>query len=191
MHDVALAGRIQQRRILAHRQIGVDRHRQGLVQHLDGIQCVFGLVAITGYHQRHRLADIAHAIHGQCPVIDGRLDADQEGLGLGLDLAADQHRRHARTLERCRGVDGENLGMGMRRTQDGGVQRVAAHRQVVAELGRAGEQGGVLGTQQGLAQGLTRSKGGIYGSVHTDSIRKINRGKASRLAQIANSATTC
>jgi hypothetical protein len=103
-------------------------------------------VAIARQHHRHGLADMAHPVDGETPVLHRRLDRDGEGPRpaariLGGDDAIDTGQR-----QRAFDIDREDLGMGMRRAQDRRVQCIPPHRQIVGEAPGAAQQVGILET---------------------------------------------
>ena len=141
VHDVRLASRMQQRRIGAQCGARIDLDRQRSILDENRIERIFGEVAIARHDHRDRLADIAHPIDRQRPIVDRCLHADDEGFGHRLYFGAGEHRCDAWARERVARIDRQNHRVRMGRAQNGGVERATTRCHVVAEEGRAGEQG--------------------------------------------------
>ena len=110
--------RVQQRRVVGHRLVGVEDERQGLEVDPDGErggQCV-GLR--LGDDRRDRLADVAHAVDRQAPHLGEvtadrrRVDAARHRLDERDRLVPRQDGHDARHGARRRRVDAEDAGVG-------------------------------------------------------------------------------
>ena len=121
-HDIGAAGGMHQGRAVLGRFPGVDYRRQRLVGDLDVIERILGQVPVFGDYHCHRLADEAHAVDGERPLVHGLAQDDQERVRILLDLLAGKHRHYARLRDRCRGIDGNDFRLGMGRAQDRCVQ---------------------------------------------------------------------
>ncbi len=140
MHDVGLARRMQQRRVGAGGGARVGLDRQRFVLDVDVLERVFGFVSIARHDDGNRLADVAHPIDRERPIVDRGLHPDDEGLGVCLDLRADQHRGDTGSRQRLARIHALDQRVCMGRTQDCRVERAAAHRDVVTEQRGAGEE---------------------------------------------------
>ena len=114
-------------------RVGDDRQR--LVVDLHQVERVLGQVAALGDHEGHRLADVAdllsrerrlQARDGAGAVSEARGDAAD-----GAEIVAGDHGDHAGQRERRLGADLPQARVGVRRSQDGGVQHPGQ-----AEVGR-------------------------------------------------------
>ena len=150
-HQVGPGRLVDQGGAVHCRRLGVDRGRQRIVRDLDVFEGVLRLVAVLGHDQDHRLADETYPIHGQGPLVEGQLEDHDEGISELLDVLAGEDGDHAGPLQGRRGVDGNDLGVGVRRAQDGAVQRAGPHRHVVGVAPATSQQGGVFHPLQGLA----------------------------------------
>ncbi len=111
-----------------------ERVDHGLARRIfdrDQLGGVLGEIAALGHHQRHRLADIAHAADRERPLVDLRLQRHQERIGDFPDILAGEHRPDAVHGERRRCVDLHDIGVRMRRADHVGCQRAGRHRQIV------------------------------------------------------------
>ena len=97
------------------------------------------------------LAHVADAVERDAAVVHLVLEADDEGRRQGLYVGAGEDRVNARQRQRRAGVDGDDLGVGVGRAQDGGVQGGRFFGQVVDELAAAPEQRSILDAQHRLA----------------------------------------
>ena len=122
---------MQERRRRRARGLRIDHRFERLVVDAHQLGGVLGEVAALRHHQRDRLADIAHALDRQRPLIDRRLQRDQERVGQLAHVLAGDHRPHAVLRQRRGRVDADDLGVRVRRADDVSVQRPVRHRQVV------------------------------------------------------------
>jgi hypothetical protein len=144
--DVRADLRVEQGRIRFARFLGIDDRRQWPVLDCDALQRILSGVAIARQRHRDRLADMAHPVDGETPVLHRRLDRDGEGPRpaariLGGDDAIDAGQR-----QRAFWIDREDLGLRMRRAQYRRVQCIPPHRQIVGEAPGAAQQVGILET---------------------------------------------
>ena len=150
MHEMAfrdtvgLAARMQERRLGLRRRYRVDDRRQHLVGHLDEVGGVLGPVAIGRGDRDHRLADIAHLVDREAVIVDRVLEADDHRIGLGRHIRAGHDGENPRHGERFGRVDGDDLGMGVRRADEGGLQGALPDRHIVDEAALAAQQGAVF-----------------------------------------------
>ena len=99
----------------------INDRRQTAIFDAHKIGRVLGQVSIFGKDQRHRLADISHAVDGERPLMHRRLECNQERIGKLLDLFACDHSPHAVPLQRLARIDADDVGMRMARADDVGV----------------------------------------------------------------------
>ena len=126
------------------RRYRVDDRRQHLVGHLDEVGGVLGPVAIGRGDRDHRLADIAHLVDREAVIVDRVLEADDHRIGLGRHVRAGHDGENPRRGERFGRVDGDDLGMGVRRADEGGLQGALPDRHIVDEAALAAQQGAVF-----------------------------------------------
>ena len=128
---VALGLGMQQRRRRLARGARVDHGCERLVVDAHQVGGILGEVARFGDHDGDRLADIAHALDRERPLVHRRLERDQERVGELAHVLAGDDRPDA-VLRQCRArIDAGNLGVRVRRADDVSVQRAGRHRQVV------------------------------------------------------------
>jgi hypothetical protein len=120
-----------------------DRHQLG---------GVFGDVATLGDDQRHRLADIAHALDRQRPLLHRRFFGGEKRLRQLAHVVAGDDGPDAVVRQRRGDIDRNNIGVRMRRADHMGVQRADRDGQVVGVAAAARQQCGVL-----LAKGFCES----------------------------------
>ena len=152
MHFVGLRLRMQQRRILGAGRQRIDHRFERRIFDLDQLGGILGDIAAVGDHQRHRLADIAHPLDRQRPLLHRRLDHRHERIGQLAHVIAGDDRPHALMRQRRRGIDAHDLGMRMRRADHMRLQRADRHRQVVGIAAAARQQRRVLFAQDGFAE---------------------------------------
>ena len=105
-----------QRRVGVERLARVDDRRQRLVLDVDQRERVAGDVLVDGDHERHLLpleADLVAREHRLRVVGDRR----HPGQAQRLEVLGGDDRRDAGMRERARGVDREDLGVGVRAAQ--------------------------------------------------------------------------
>ena len=105
---------------------------------------VFSQIAGIGDHKRDGLADIAHALDRERPLIDGRFERNQERIGELADILAGDNRPDALLRESIRRLDADDARVSVRRADDMGVQRAGGHREVIRESPTARQQRGIL-----------------------------------------------
>src|SRR5690348_5016993 len=79
-------------------------------------------MAVMRQHDRDRLADIAHPIDREAPMLHRGLDRDRERFCPAPRILARYNAADTGHRQRCRRVDRNQLGMSMRRAQDRGMQ---------------------------------------------------------------------
>ena len=151
---VALRLRMQQRRRRRARGAGVDHRLERLVVDAHQLGGVLREVAALRHHQRHRLADIAHALDRQRPLVDRRLERDQERIGDRPHVLAGDHRPHPLARQRRFRLDAGDAGVRVRRADHVGMQRAGGHRQVVGIAPAPRQQRGILLANDRSAQKL-------------------------------------
>ena len=122
---------MQDRRCRRARGLRVDHRFERLIVDGDQLGGVLRQVAALGHHQRDRLADVAHALDRQRPLIDRGLERDQERVGELAHILAGDDRPDAVLGQRRGRVDAGNLGVRVRRADHVSVQRSDRHRQIV------------------------------------------------------------
>jgi hypothetical protein len=157
--DIARRFVVKQRRAWLDRRHRVNRGRQRVVIDDDGIGGVDSLCNGFGYHEGHRVADMANLAFGQDRMWRQRLDRSV-GLGCGChafdrpeplspDIGGRVYRQNARLAERRPRIDTDDTGMGMRRAQN-----MADGAPVGIDIGRvtarARQQASVLNPSQRL-----------------------------------------
>ena len=147
---------MQQRLRRIERRLGVNHRRQRLVVDLDQVEGVLGEITVGGDDDGHRLADIADLADSDGPTFDRRLDPDHQAGGGCRHVVGGQYGGHARRLARGVGADCHDAGMGMRRAQDGCLQRVGFGAEVVDETAAPGQQRGVFNALDRLAAPVRR-----------------------------------
>ena len=71
--------------------------------------------------------------HRKRPTFDGSLYSDDEARRQRFDIVASQHSRDAGRSARGRRVNRDDIGMGVGRAQDRGMQRAGASPEIVDE----------------------------------------------------------
>ena len=130
--DVVHRLRPQTRRALGERLLQTDHRGQLLVFDLHGLSAVLGAVDTFGDHDRHRFADVAHALHGEraaigrdhrSPLVITRDEVNfQHANAIGTDLLAGVHREHSRHTPRRRRIDPADRGVRIRRAHENSVR---------------------------------------------------------------------
>ena len=148
---------MDKRRAGRDRGAGIDHGGQRLVLDRDKIGGVFRDIAIPRQHQRHRLADIAHALHRERPLRNALLHRDQERvaellhLGAGDDMDAAQRQRR-------RGVDAADQRVRVGRADDMRVERAPIHRQIIDEPPASPQQRAILDPPHRLAEPIVHAR---------------------------------
>lgn len=146
----AIAGEVAGKAVMQHgraRRECTERIDDGAARTIfdvDELRRILGAGAVDRHDDRNGFADIAHAIDRDRPALDRCLHADDEAVGDGLDVTADQNRRNTREAPGSFNVDGKDVGMRVRRAQDRRVQRAGRDAEIVDEAAAAREQRGVL-----------------------------------------------
>ncbi|OIQ66678.1 hypothetical protein GALL_517500 [mine drainage metagenome] len=167
-HDVVGRLRPHQRRARFGRGDGIDDRRQHLVFDRDGFSRALRGNTRFRHHRRHRFTGKTHDLMRQQP---SRRHRHRLAIGArenqqcreGADVVGDQIRAGVDGLDIRRrgggpGVDGDDFGVGMRRTQHMQPQR-AVFRLVVDELTLPGEEPLVLKALDRLARAETHIAG--------------------------------
>ena len=121
---------VEQRRAVRRRMLGVDGSGQFLIVHGDPLDRVARLGRRFGNDHCHRMAGIAGTVFRQnavgavralrpVPVLD-RDHAGQVAQAVGSLVRPGEDADHARRRGGLRGVDAEDAGVGVGRTQDEG-----------------------------------------------------------------------
>ncbi len=118
----------------------IDRHQLG---------GILGDVTALGDDQRDRLADIAHALYRQRPLLHRRFHRGEKRLRQFANIFAGDDGPDAVVRKRRARVDRNDVGVRVRRTDDVGMQGADRHRQIVGIAAAARQQRRVL-----LAQDL-------------------------------------
>ena len=175
-HHVAADRLVQGDAAGVQRLLDGDDRGQRLVLHADAFERVLGQVPVFGDHHRHGFAHVAHPVDGECPVLHRLLDAHHERLGPLLNVGAGQHRPHARQPERRAGIDGQQAGMGMGRTQDRGLQGAGPGAQVVGVAAATAQQRIVFQALDALADEAGGGPGELGLCVHCCLLRGVSAG---------------
>ena len=146
---VGLGLRMKERRGLIARGTRIDDRFARRVFDHHQFGGIFGDIAALGHDQRHRLANIAHALHGQRPLLHRRFHRGEKRLREFAHLFAGDDGPDAVVRERSPRVDRKDVGVRVGRADDVGVQGADRHRQIVGIAAAARQQRRVL-----LAQGL-------------------------------------
>ena len=88
---VCLGFGMQLRRRIFASELRVDHRFERLIVHRDQFGGILGQIATLRHRHRHRLTDIAHALDGERPLLDRRLDDRQKRVGELADVFAGQH----------------------------------------------------------------------------------------------------
>ena len=107
--------------LVLHRLARIDEHLERLVFDLHELGGVAGELPRPGADRGHRLAHESHRADGERVVLDVRARRDrhlEERIGLDRDLVARQRPVDTVERERRRDVDGDDLGVGVRRADE-------------------------------------------------------------------------
>ena len=103
--DVRADLRVEQRRIRLGGFLGIDDRRQWPVLDGDALQRTLGGVPIARQRHRHGLADMAHPVDGETPVLHRRLDRNGEGPRPAARILADDDAIDAGQRQRVFHID--------------------------------------------------------------------------------------
>ena len=143
-HDVRADVAVQQRCAGRGRGDRIDHRVELAVLDLDPFERVFGRITVARHHHRHRLPRVTHPIDRKCVMPHRLLHPGDERPGPRGDLRAGQDDDDLGHRERGGRVEGDDLGMCMRRAQHRGVGGAGALPHVVGEAPAPGEQCRVL-----------------------------------------------
>jgi hypothetical protein len=133
---------------------GINHARKDAVLDLDRIERILGAISIGSENESNRLADEAHPVRCQTPVFERGREPEHEGIGQRQDLLARDGRNHARRAQCGARIDGKNIRMRMRGTQDGGVQSAGLDRQIIDEAGATAQKRGIFQPQDRFSDQL-------------------------------------
>ena len=148
---------MQHRRRFAAGGERIDHRLQRLIVDAHQVGRVLREIAGVRHDEGDRLADIAHALDRQRPLIDRRLERDQERIGQRADVLARHDSPDAVLRQRFGRVDADNLGVRVRGANDVSVQRSRRNRQVIGIAPSPRQQGGIF-----LAKDRNAQKSGHY-----------------------------
>ena len=147
---VGLGFRVQQRRRGLAGAPRIDHRRQRPIVDRHQLGGVLGDIAALRHHQRDRLADIAHALDRQRPLLHRHLDDGEKRVRQFADVLPGDDGPHAVMRQRRARIDAGDLGMGVRGADDMGVQGADRNRQIVGIAAAAAKQRGVLLAEDGF-----------------------------------------
>ena len=145
---------MKQRRRFRARRARVEYGGQRRVFDLDAFGGVLGEITAVGYDQRDRLAHVAYALVRERPLIDRRLERDEERIAELAHVLAGEDRPHALLRQRRAHIDAYDLGVRMRGADDVRGERSRRHRQIVGVTPAARQQRRVFLAQQRSAERL-------------------------------------
>ena len=154
---VGLGLRMDERRGFFTRGARIDHRfeRREFDRHQFG--GILGDITALGDDQRDRLADIAHPLHGKRPLLHRRFHRGEKRLRQLANIFAGDDGPDAVVRKRGARIDRNDVGVGVRRADDVGVQGADRHRQIVGIAAAARQQRRVL-----LAQGFFCAFGHRY-----------------------------
>ena len=140
----------------AHAPLRVDHRLERLVIDAHQLGGVLGEVAALRHHQRHRLADVAHALDRQRPLVTGALSAIRNGSE-SLRTSSPVITAHTLARQRRLRLDAGDAGVRVRRADHVGMQGAGGHRQVIGIAAAPRKQRGILLAKDRLTQSLWHS----------------------------------
>jgi hypothetical protein len=105
---------VQQRRRAVAGRARLQHCFHGFVLNGHDLRCVFSQIAGIGDHERDRLADKAHALDRERPLIDGRFERNQERIGELANILAGDDCPDALLRERIRRLDADDARVSVR-----------------------------------------------------------------------------
>jgi len=129
--DVRAAGVVDEDTV-GERLAWIDDGIERLVVHHHARGRVLRRIAVLGDDERHRLADVAHAIGGERPLqialeAGKRGEPDGNRRGDGAEIGRGQHEDDARRSHRRRRVDAGKARVGDGAADDDGVTEIREH----------------------------------------------------------------
>ena len=179
-HDVRADFAVQQRCAGRRRGGRIDHRVELAVLDLDPFERVFGPIAVARHHHRHRLPHVTHPIDRKCVMPHRLLHPGDERPGPRGDLRAGQDGDDLGHRERGGRVEGDDLGMCMRRAQHRGVGGAGPLPHVVGEAPAPGEQCRVLHAFHRASDETGKGARGVRGGLACD--RRF-RGRLGRWSQ--------
>ena len=150
---VGLGLRMQQRRRTFAGGERIDHRFERLIVDRDQFGGVLGDIAAFRHHQRHRFADIAHALDRQAPIAGSAIfTTDRNGSESFRTSSPVMTAQTPVMRQRARHIDADDFGMRVRRADDVGVQCPDRDRKIVGIAAAARQQRRVLLAQDGLAE---------------------------------------
>ena len=143
-HDVRADVAVQQRCAGRSRGDRIDHRVELAVLDLDPFERVFSPIAVARHHHRHRLSCVTHPIDREREMPHRLLHAGDERPGPRGGVLAGQDGDDRGHRERGGRVEGDDLGMCVRRAQHRGVGGAGTLPHVVGEAPARGKQRRVL-----------------------------------------------
>ena len=130
-HQVGPDVPVQNRRIRPECRLGVDHGRAGPVANDDEVGTVFRSVAVRCQNDGDGLTDVANTVDRDDARIDRDAQSRHEACCDVNEITAGDDRDDARQGQRGRLVDAEEVGVGVRRPNDRGMQGAGPRAEVV------------------------------------------------------------
>ena len=153
-HQVGADALVQDRRPLGEGGLGVHDGRAAPVAHRHEVGPVLGAVAVRRHHDGDGLPDVADAVHRHGARVDRDAQRRHQALRDVEEVAPGDHRDDARQGQRGGRVDGEEVGVGVGRPEDRGMQRARPGAEVVDVAAAPGQEGRVLDALHGWPDNL-------------------------------------
>ena len=130
----------------------IDDGGQRLVIDVDELKSVFRAIAVGCDDDGDGFPDVAHPIDGDRPALNRRLDTHHKARAEGghIDRGDDTH--DARRIARRVSVEGSQMGVGVGRPKDRGVQGSRPQAEVVDIAPTTGQERGIFHSFDRLAQ---------------------------------------
>src|SRR5262245_65858163 len=156
LDDIAAELLVQYRSIGCDCRFRLDDRRQRSVLHVNQIDRIFRNIAARCHYYSHGFAKVTHAIDGTGIKRDPISQHVGDRLCHGSYIDAGENADNARQLFRSARIDTKDLGMSVRRAQDGGVPEPRQGREVIDKARLSFEQRGILTPWNALADPLLR-----------------------------------